>query len=90
MASGNIKEPEDGIFTTIKNVFTIIFFPESALKGKLKDIKETSPIHIIFKYLNSIFRFLLLICVLPAIPFIIILILMLESLRYFFSKFIHL
>ena len=90
MASENIKEPEDGIFTTIKNVFTLIFFPENALKGKLDNIDKNSTIDTIFKYLNSIFRFLLLICVLPAIPLIIILILMLESLRYFFSKFIHL
>ena len=85
-----IKQPKDGILTTIAHVFTFVFFPEYLLGDQYKDPTKTGTIYVIFRYLNSIFRFLLLICVLPAIPFIIIFILMLETLRYFFSKFIHL
>ena len=90
MARESIKEPEDGIFTTFKKIITLVFFPQKILNSKWEDLKDNDALSKLTKYTNTVFRFLLIICVMPAIPFIIVFVIMLESMRYFFSKFIHL
>ena len=72
-------------FKQIIEIWVKIFFPEFSLKAaNNKKLEKVS------MYANSILKIIMLIFILPAIPFIIILTICLEGIRYFYSKFIHL
>lgn len=85
----NSPQPDtlDFYFNKLKLSFEIwygLFFP-----NELKKLREKFPnSNIVLSYINSLLRLVLLIFILPAIPFIIILTICLEGFRYFFSKFI--
>ena len=80
----------DGAFSTIFNILSVIFSPETWLGDDYQNPQNNNKAIKIYRILNTIIRFILLIFVLPAVPFLIIFVLMLEALRYFLSKFIHL
>ena len=80
----------DGGFSTILKIMSVILSPETWLGDDYQNPENNSKVIKIYRILNTSIRFILLIFVLPAVPFLIIFVLMLEALRYFLSKFIHL
>lgn len=80
-----------GPFKLIYNIFSAIFSPKVWFGDDYDSPdKNGGWFQKLMTILNVIFRFICLICILPAIPCLVVFIISLESLRYFFSKFIQL